>query len=190
MYPIYVEKIRKLQREDLSAVKTFTDRWIGQDYFSIDELNDVFDLSFLDYPQNSVSFVAEVDGELAGVRLSFAPGKWLEKGRGITPEKWKVENSKVAYFKSLFIAEKFQANGLGKKLSNQSIEEIKSLGGEAIVCHSWLESPNNSSQRYLLKMGFEEIQDHQKYWYHIDYECTRCGPQRCVCTAQEMIKYL
>ncbi|MCP4914825.1 MAG: GNAT family N-acetyltransferase [Oligoflexia bacterium] len=185
-----MELIRKMQRNDLAAVKTFTDRWIGQDYFSMDELDDVFNLSYADNPENSVSFVAIVDDELAGVRLSFAPGKWLEKGRGITPKKWKVDHSKVAYFKSLFVAEKFQAKGLGKKLSNHSIEEIKSLGGEAIVCHSWLESPNNSSQRYLVKMGFEEIQNHEKYWYHIDYECTRCGISRCICTAQEMIKYL
>ena len=67
---------------------------------------------------------------------------------------------------------------------------LKDMGAEAVLCHSWMESPENSSQRYLLKMGFQKIKEHPKFWYEIDYFCTRCGPSRCVCTAGEMIKLL
>ena len=70
------------------------------------------------------------------------------------------------------------------------MEVIKLMGGKAVLCHSWLESPGNSSQRYLSSIGFESVKEHEKFWYEIDYECTRCGPEKCVCTAMEMIKYL
>ncbi|MDC1174312.1 GNAT family N-acetyltransferase [Bacteriovoracaceae bacterium] len=185
-----MELIRSMEEKDIQIVKEFTDQWIGENYFSVEELFEIFQLTFHPDVKESASFLAFVDDELAGVRLTFAPGIWTKKARGISPSNWNVKTEQVAYFKSLFIAEKFQKNGLGKKLSNLSIEKIKEMKGSAIVCHSWLESPHNSSQRYLQKMGFEEIKNHEKFWYPIDYECTRCSPERCICTACEMIKYL
>src|SRR5690606_25552492 len=110
--------------------------------------------------------------------------------RGLTPDRWQVKPEQMAYFKSLFVAKKFQAAGMGKRLSLESIELLKKCGAKAVLCHSWLESPNNSSQRYLLKLGFEEIARFPKFWYPIDYVCTRCGPKRCECTAVEMVKYI
>ena len=45
------------------------------------------------------------------------------------------------------------------------------------------------SGRYLRAMGFELVKAHPLYWNKVDYVCTRCG-KPCVCTAEEMIKYL
>ena len=95
---------------------------------------------------------------------------------------------KMSYFKSLFVSGDYQQQGLGKTLSTKSIELLKQMGAEAILCHSWLESPGNSSQKYLQRMGFTDVTTHEKFWYPVDYHCTRCGPAKCVCTAIEMIK--
>ncbi len=176
--------IRPLHFKDASAVKVFTDRWIGENYYSVEEINEGLEFS------KGSSFGAFDGNNLAGVRLSYAPGMWIEKARALTPSKWRVPASHMAYFKSLFIAENFQAKGLGKSLSNRSIEELKKNGAEAILCHSWLESPGNSSQLYLSAMGFEPVNEHAKFWEPIDYLCTRCAPERCQCTAVEMVKYL
>ena len=46
-------------------------------------------------------------------------------------------------------------------------------------------SPNNSSYRYLRKIGFKEIITHPDYWVDVDYICTRDG-NPCHCTAIEM----
>ena len=94
----------------------------------------------------------------------------------------------MSYFKSLFVSGDYQQQGLGKTLSTKSIELLKQMGAEAILCHSWLESPGNSSQKYLQRMGFTDVTTHEKFWYPVDYHCTRCGPAKCVCTAIEMIK--
>lgn len=181
--------IRPMEKKDLESVRLFTDKWIGDNYFSLDELEMIFDWS--QYQGRVSSFVAW-DGEtMAGARLTHAPGVWINsKTRGLSPERWSVEPDKTAYFKSLFVSGDYQQKGIGKSLSEKSMAVLKDMGAKAILCHSWLESPGNSSQRYLQKMGFEEVREHPKFWFPIDYECTRCSPERCVCTAMEMIKYL
>ncbi len=178
-------EIRPLELSDLDIIKLFTDRWIGQDYYSFDELEDVLSLS------RGCSLGAFRGSELGAVRLTFAPGNWLSKfERGLTPSKWEIPSNSMAYFKSLFVADSFQAKGLGVKLSLESMRLLKNLGAEGILCHSWLESPNNSSQRYLMKLGFKAVNEFPKFWFPIDYECTRCAPRRCECTAMEMVKYI
>lgn len=174
---------------DIDSIKVFTDKWIGENYFSNNEIAEIIERGCLG--SENAGLKALCDGKLAGVRLTYAPGKWIdESARGLTPDKWNVDSTKVAYFKSLFVSGEFQQKGIGKSLSDKSIEILNKMGAEAILCHSWLESPGNSSQKYLMKMGFNEVGHHQKFWYPIDYECTRCTPNRCVCTAAEMIKYL
>ena len=54
----------------------------------------------------------------------------------------------MGYFKSLFIHEDYQGAGLGKTLSHKA-SVLKEMGAHAVLCHSWMESPKNSSQRYL-----------------------------------------
>jgi len=193
-------EIRTLSLLDVPTMKKFTDRWIGQNYFSMPELEEILQLSASGQDKNSTqqlsaSLGAFLDGEMVAVRLSFAPGVWIKKvGRGLSPEIWQqrfgLRPDDVAYFKSLFVAEEHQQLGLGKTLSLASIELLKKMGAKAILCHSWLESPGNSSQLYLQKMGFQDVSKHTLFWNHIDYDCTRCAPDRCQCTAMEMIKIL
>ncbi len=178
--------IRPVSAADIPAIKAFTDRWIGLDYYAAGELEELLEQS-----QGASLGAFASNGEMAAIRLSLAPNSWVEGlGRGVTPSLWRVGPQEMAYFKSLFVSKKFQARGLGVELSLRSIEVLKKLGAKAVLCHSWLESPNNSSQRYLHKLGFEEVARFPKFWYPIDYECTRCAPERCVCTAVEMVKYL
>jgi GNAT superfamily N-acetyltransferase len=178
--------IRELTQADVTMIKEFTDRWIGLNYYAPGELE-----SLLEQGRGcSLGAFCEA-GEMAALRLTLAPGTWHKQlERGLSPELWRVSIDDMAYFKSLFVAEKFQAKGLGTKLSLASIENLKKSGGKAVLCHSWLESPNNSSQRYLIKLGFSAIAQFPKFWYPIDYHCTRCGPKRCECTAVEMVKYI
>jgi len=182
-------KIHNLNEIDIIKVKQFTDQWIGKNYFSEIDLKKVVGLSIKD--SYNASFLASEDNELVGIRLTYAPGFWVNKFlEGISPDLWKVDQQKVAFFKSLFIKKDYQGKGLGKKLSNESIKVLKQMGAKAIVCHSWLESPNDSSRRYLHKMGFEKIKEYPQFWNDLNYECIRCSPKKCVCTAVEMIKYL
>ena len=185
--------IRPLEESDLKSVQLFTDRWIGKDYYSYSELQDAFKKG--NQGALNASFIALSGDDVVGVRLTYAPGTWIESSteifkKGLSTKEWKVPSPKMGYFKSLFVHGDFQGKGIGKVLSNKALSILKEMGAEAVLCHSWMESPENSSQRYLLKMGFQKIKEHPKFWYEIDYFCPRCGPSRCVCTAGEMIKFL
>ncbi len=177
--------IKKLSINDLKIIKQFSDKWIGINYYGLDDLKLVIDLS------DDTSFCAWDKSKLVGIRLTYSTGKWIQRfPNGLTVSKWKIDQEKVAYFKSLFIHPKYQNQKIGKRLSSKSIQALKKQGAKAIICHSWLESPNNSSLTYLNSFGFNEINQHKNFWSDNHYECIRCGTNTCKCTAVEMIKLL
>lgn len=180
--------IRPLEMGDLPAIKSFADRTIGMNYFSLEELKSSYEKSL---SQKIMCSFVLTDGEnILGIRLAYPPGTWSKgKGSKLRPDLWKVPLEKVGYFQSLFIDPKVQGGGWGPKLSEASLEGFKKLGAQAVITHAWKESPNNSSVRYLEKFGFKHVATHPEYWIDVDYECIRDG-KPCRCTAEEMIKYL
>lgn len=175
-----------MKSEDIPAIKRFTDREIGAGYYSTDELRDVFNRSQKDGVMYSLVLENEA-GEICGMRLTYPPGQWEHgKGHGLLPEKWPHAISETGYFQSLFLAADLQGHGWGGRISQAALAILKETGAKGVVCHSWKESPNNSSTRYLLKLGFTPIADHPFYWKDVDYNCTRCLKPPCQCTAQEM----
>lgn len=178
--------VRPMKKADLEAVRRFTDREIGAGYYSAQELEEIFNRS----QKNGVMCSLVLDrgeGEIGGVRISYPPGNWESgKGKGLHPEKWPHSKDETAYFQSLFLAGDLQGQGWGGKLSQAALKILKDSGAKGVVCHSWKESPNNSSTKYLLKLGFMTIADHPLYWKDVNYNCTRCLKPPCQCTAQEM----
>ena len=167
----------------------FANKHIGLNYFSQEDLEKIYSRSLL--KGECCSFVHFEDNRIVAIRLAYMPGSWTDSPEVVIhPDLWLVDQDKVGYFKSLFVDPSFQGQGLGSKLSSFTIEAFKKVGGLAVVTHSWKESPNNSSYLYLSKLDFSTIKEIPLAWNHIDYECVRCGPQRCVCSALEMIKRL
>ncbi len=171
---------------EIEKLKEFTDREIGVDYYSDSELKDIAQRSRLGGMMHSLVLVDRED-RILGIRMTFPPGAWSSgKGRGLSPHLWPHRPDQTAYFQSLFLAVEIQGQGWGGKLSQTAIERLKSCGTLGIVCHSWKESPNNSSFRYLNKLGFKLVAEFTDYWSQISYHCTRCLAPPCRCTAQEM----
>lgn len=182
--------LEEFRPSDIPAVKKFCDRAIGTDYYSEAELKDMQERS----TKNSVmcSFVLweRPSKTVVGIRISFPPGQWHKgKGQGLRSDLWKFPLEQVGYFQSLFLDDRLQGKGWGAKVSQASIEALKRAGARGIATHAWKESPHDSSRKYLRKLGFEFVAEHPLYWNKVDYVCTRCG-KPCVCTAEEMIKYL
>ena len=182
--------IQRLERSDLERLKEFTDIQIGAGYYSSKELEDIFEKSLAPSKDGAVQMCSRIlkkGDEILGVRFTYPPGKWSHgKGSGLQASKWPHALSETGYFQSLFLSDKVQGQGWGAKLSLASIEELKKVGARGVVCHSWKESPFNSSTKYLEKMGFQKIGEHPLYWQHVDYNCTRCLKPPCQCTAIEM----
>jgi ribosomal protein S18 acetylase RimI-like enzyme len=179
-------KIRSFTQKDVTKVKEFTDRAIGTNYYTAQELHDIYQKS-LKNGQECTLLLEDGQGEIRGVRITFPPGQWQKgKGKGLNPTLWKVPQNDVAYFQRLFVDPALTGQGWGKKMSLKAIEMLKKLGTRAIVTHSWKESPHDSSGKYLRALGFRVVASHPFYWKDVDYVCTRCG-KPCVCTAEEMI---
>jgi len=182
--------IHKLERSDLERLKKFTDVQIGEGYYSLKELEDIFERSLAPDENGNMqmcSFLLKDGDEIRGVRFTYPPGQWSQgKGAGLQFSKWPHTLDQTAYFQSLFLSDKVQGQGWGARLSQASIEVLKAVGARGVVCHSWKESPFNSSTKYLEKMGFKKIAEHPLYWKDVNYNCTRCLKPPCQCTAIEM----
>jgi hypothetical protein len=182
--------ITPLQESDLKELKKFTDRAIGRGYYSMEEIENIFVQSTVngeDGSRTMCSFLLKHGEQIEGVRITYPPGQWTHgKGNGLTQQKWPFPIQQTAYFQSLFLGDAAQGKGWGGMMSVRSIEVLKKLGARGVVCHSWKESPNNSSSKYLEKMGFRVLAEHPLYWKDVDYNCTRCGSPPCQCTALEM----
>ncbi len=178
-------EIQELKSTDLLRLKEFADLEIGAGYYSLEDLQDIFDRSQVD--GKMCSFLLKKDSKIFGLRFTLPPGKWSHgKGSGLCVEKWPHALKDTAYFQSLFLARATQGEGWGSRLSIRSIEVLKELEAKGVVCHSWKQSPHNSSARYLEKMGFQAIAEHPLYWQDVDYNCTHCLKPPCQCTALEM----
>lgn len=181
--------ITNLEEKYFNEVKEFTDKHIGQGYYSLEQISEICEKSKLN--NQNCSFLLFQNGKMAGIRLSYMPGKW-SKGKGmggLTPSSWTESLETLGYFQSLFILPELTGQNWGAFLSSLSLQELTKAGAKGVLTHSWLESPHNSSRRYLEKLGFKIVTKHPLYWNKIDYDCPRCG-KPCVCTAGEMIKYL
>lgn len=186
--PVEIE-ISNFLPQSFHQVLTFCDQHIGRGYFTLDDITRTYELSTINNLNCSL-IAQDLDGNILGIRLTFAPGVWFSDIKCITPDRWKAPKEHTAYFKSLFLDPSIQGQGVGGQLSTQSINVLKQLGTKAIVCHSWKESPNNSSMRYLQKFGFVPVKEHPHFWGNVDYNCVLCKKPPCKCTAIEMIYYL
>ena len=176
---------------DVARVKKFTDQEIGRNYYSIDELIENQRKSVTGSGEiSSFLLIDETDNSVKGLRLAFPPGNWFSgKGEQLRADLWPFSLSETAYFQSLFLSKDAQGQGWGPKLSEKSIQIFKSLGAKGIATHSWKESPNNSSVKYLESIGFKKIIEHPLYWVNVDYVCSLDG-KPCRCTAIEMYRTL
>lgn len=180
-------QIKEFLASDIMAVKEFTDKAVGEGYYSVEELTR--------YQKNSIadsgdfcSFVLKEENsdQVHAIRLAFPPRNWQHgKGQQLRPDLWPTSLDETAYFQSLFVSPELQGQGWGPLLSEKALSVLKKIGAQGVVAHSWKESPNNSSMRYLEKIGFKKIIEHPLYWINIDYICTRDG-KPCKCTAIEM----
>lgn len=187
--------ISPFEENHISAVLPFTDRWIGENYFSESDLIRLINESRAPVPdlgnrEISASCLAWQGQKLIGVRISLAPGRWEKGTIPFLNSQWPIKGIEVGYFKTLFVHGDFRGLGIGQRLSQASMVILRQQGAKGIVSHSWLESPGNSSQNYLLKNGFVEIGRHPLFWNRLDYKCVRCQPEACQCTAVEMFKIL
>lgn len=183
-------EVLDLTPEHAPAVVRFADRYIGTGYYKLAEAEELIRRSWMGDTTSSMAIkTRDSNGPLLAIRLSLPPGRWMgdfDHGKHF-PERWGVKADQVAYFKSLFLDESIRGQRIGPYLSSLAISRLKKMGATAVLTHAWKESPDNSSLRYLTKMGFKLMGEHPLFWSEVQYDCTGCHKRPCTCTAAEML---
>lgn len=181
---------RAISLHDIPKVLEFTNKWMGKNKFNKSQLRSSLLKSVKD--DLCASFIALANNEIVGVKISFAPGEWIDQEDefSLSPHLWNLEKENVGYFKDMIIHTEHLGSEVAVQLSKMAIETQKLMGSQAIVSHSWVESPNNNSKNYLESLDFKPVNLHKNFWFFKEYKCRLCAPRNCECTACEMIKVL
>ncbi len=182
--------VREMRAEDADEVAALADVVVGPGYYPTPTV-----LEYLGRSTRGETVCAHVarvvtdrgEGALVGFRFALPPGAWSSgRGRGLTPARWPAPLDRCGYFQSSYVAFDHMGQGLGRRMAQRALTALRSLGAEAVVTHSWKESPHGSSFRYLSRLGFRPVAEHADYWAEVDYVCWLDG-QPCRCTAIEMV---
>lgn len=177
--------IRAMRPADAAAVAALATRVIGPGYYPPETVLEYLERSTV----GSVvcSHVALAGERLVGFRFALPPGRWEEgRGRGLHPELWPAPLDRCGYFQSSYVDLEWSGRRIGRRMAREAIASLRALGSEAVVTHSWKESPHGSSFRYLSRLGFVAVAELPEYWSEVDYVC-RLDGKPCQCTAIEMV---
>jgi len=183
-------QLRIIKKEDISAICKMGDEAFGERYITKQLLQKEWPL--LQSGDNCASYILETldpSPNPIGFRLTYLPGLWLntKEGKKSHVDLWHIPTEKVAYFKTSYVSENFRGQGWGKEMARLAINQLCKMGAQAIITHSWNESPEDSSGKYLRSLGFKDIGRIERFWQDSDYSCTECLQTPCVCTAMEMM---
>lgn len=179
---------RPLTEADFPDVIELGNKVHGENYLTPENLADYFLRGQTENGRN-LHWLAFSDDKLAGIRLTFAPGKW-DIDKYCTPSAWPFPAEELCYFKCSAVDHEVQGGGIGKSLLMHSIVEAQGAGCKGGLAHIWRQSPNNSAFEYFSRCGGELIADHGKRWLQSSleegYYCPVCDGD-CYCTAAEML---
>ena len=179
---------RPLTEADFATVIALGNKVHGENYLTPENLADYYARGQTESGRN-LHWLAFSDGELAGIRLTFAPGKW-DIDEYCTPAVWPFAAENLCYFKCSAVDYDIQGAGIGRSLLQHSIVEAQGAGCLGGLAHIWRQSPNNSAFEYFSRCGGELIADHGNRWHKASvedgYYCPVCDGV-CYCTAAEML---
>jgi len=181
--------VRDMALADAAACSLLADALFGPGYYPPAKIIESLQQSTLSGVVCS-HVATSARGQLLGFRIALPPGRWASgRGEGLSPDLWPLPLDDCGYFQSAFVAFEVRGQGIGPLMAAAAEDALVRLGARAIVTHSWKESPDNASMRYLSRLGFTTVTEYPGYWSKVDYECFRDG-NPCQCTAVEMIKLL
>ncbi len=190
--------VRPMTAADIDAVVALADQVVGQGYYTAESVATMLTRSTVgDVVCSHVATRARPAADapeppaptdaVLGFRFSLPPGRWQHgRGQGLSPERWPAPLAQAAYFQTAYVANAARGRGVGPRMAAAALDALRQLGARVVVTHSWKESPDNSSFRYLTRLGFVPVAEYPDYWIDVDYTCVRDG-RPCRCTAIEMV---
>ncbi|MEM0007164.1 MAG: GNAT family N-acetyltransferase [Candidatus Bathyarchaeia archaeon] len=142
-------KIRHANEEDLQEIVRLSKK-LGRDESAMDSMISPMPSGFQSPSwilknikgENTVVFVAEVEGKIVGYSLGWVSQPWAYKG-------------KRGYICDCFVEKSYRRRGIGKALVKAMLEWFIDKGAECVEADVY--SNNIPSLKLFKKLGFEEI---------------------------------
>lgn len=166
-------------------VASISEKEMGKNFINEEYLN-----FFLDNP-NAQGIVALVNDEVVG----FSFFQWCVKDELskyiFVDQGWLKEIFKnvdlIGYRNLTAVKKEFQGRGIGSKLVDNSIEELKKRA-EVIANVVWKAPGSKNLGKALERHGLKRVKTIRGYWREDSlkrkYECAACGLPPCRCTAE------
>lgn len=147
------------------------------------------------FPQNYIqaittspwaqAFGSFIDGKLIGVGVAEIINTfdfYIPFDPNITNE---LKNRVVGSFSTLAVEEKYQGQGIGKKISIERFRWLTERGCTTILGVSWASGLKNTSDRVFEKMGFTAVKTVEHFFKDMSIErnflCPACKVIPCRC---------
>ena len=178
--------VRKAETRDLPALKSLTDEYLAQDYYSLETLeacihgdrNLFYVVTDADRDDEVVAyfyaFQAELDEALETMHVKERPEPLL-KYEGDTP---------VGVYKTVSTAKDYQRCGICSSFV-QDLESVFRQRGAKMILVPAMRSPAGAvpARAVLQENGFIPIAEIPRPWIDLDLYCPYCGRRHCICDA-------
>ncbi|MEA3495161.1 MAG: hypothetical protein U9R42_03905 [Bacteroidota bacterium] len=177
-------EIRSAEIEHLNAILEIADQQFGNNYLSKRELE-----SYLIDSKYQILIALQDDILLAYSLIKICFVKELLAF--IKAEKKKIErllknHQPIACRMQIAVSDAYMGLGVGKKLTNKSLELSKKYAKSSLSV-VWKNGRENGMDNILLDNGFVKAFEEKNYWKEDslikNYKCKNCGLPPCTCSA-------
>ena len=181
-------KIRDITASDsllLQQASEIYDISLGQSYISPEDL-----LKYAAKPDSHILLGSEVNQTLLGVMLAYPLDSKTTQEYAHTFQQHNIPITLTEYnvglIKSVAVRPEYRHQGIGTKLTIESMIRLKEMSCDLFLAVSWVSNRPDSSQEMFDKLGFKNILSVPDYWTKDSikegYLCPNCG-NPCHCSA-------
>lgn len=179
--------IKKLAKSHIPHIISIADNLLGKDHLNQEVLEKISNGS----PDYYCEVAIDSQSKIIGFSIGYITHpKYIEEKMKITqdeiPRSIKYA-TKIGIIRTVVVEEKYQGYGIGSKLAESCIKELKKSGVQ-MICSIASKHNNSSNMDGILKnLGFKIIAEVPEYWsddsIEKGYKCPICKVPPCECTA-------
>ncbi|MDO8460937.1 MAG: N-acetyltransferase [bacterium] len=180
-----ISDIKALDKLLLKQASEIYDISLGQKYIPFQDL-----LRYAANPDLFVLLGTTIDQTLLGIMLAYPLENETVNEYTHVFKEYNLpilfSDFKVGLIKSVAVRPAYRHQGIGTKLTIESMIRLKEMSCDSFLAVSWVSNRPDSSQKMFEKLGFKNILSIPDYWTEDSikegYLCPNCG-NPCHCTA-------
>ena len=158
-----IKDISSVDHDLLSQAAEIYDISLGQKYIAPDDL-----LYYASHPDQFILLGELQQQKLLGVMLAYPLSQAVADEYDHTFEEHNIPLSlsvqSVGLIKSIAVRPEHRHNGIGTRLTRESMTRLRNMSCDHFLAVSWLSNKPDSSPKMFEKLGFDNILTVEHYW--------------------------